>query len=54
MAEHSGHVGTVLDSCVGKSAKGWGLEAGEARDKDIGGSVVLSAGDDGGVLVWRV
>ncbi|KAJ9095390.1 hypothetical protein QFC20_006672 [Naganishia adeliensis] len=54
VAEHSGHVGTVLDSCVGKSAKGWGLEAGGARDKDIGGSVVLSAGDDGGVLVWRV
>lgn len=46
-------MGTVLDSCVGRSAKGWGLEEGE-REKDLGGSVVLSAGDDGGVLVWRV
>ncbi|KAJ9113689.1 hypothetical protein QFC22_005998 [Naganishia vaughanmartiniae] len=54
VASHEGHVGTVLDSKVGRCAPGWGLEE-DKRAADVkGGSVVVSAGDDGGVLVWRV
>ncbi|KAJ9105568.1 hypothetical protein QFC19_003550 [Naganishia cerealis] len=50
VATHEGHVGTVLDSKVGRSTPGWGLEEDKRAGDVKGGSVVVSAGDDGGVL----
>ncbi len=41
IAEHKGHVGMINDVKVGRSADG-------------PGEVVVSAGDDGAVLVWAV
>lgn len=51
IASHKGHAGTINGLAVGKAPEGWQVPEG---DEDKGGNVVVSAGDDGAVLVWRV
>jgi ribosome assembly protein SQT1 len=51
IGEHKGHAGVINDVKVGRAPTGWGVEE-DAVAKD--GDVVVSAGDDGAVLVWRV
>lgn len=52
IATHKGHAGTINGLAVAAAPAGWGVPEGE--EEKAGEFVVVSAGDDGAVLVWRV
>lgn len=51
VAEHAGHAATVNAVRIGRAPAGWGLLDGV---EEKGGDAVISAGDEGLVVAWRV